>query len=161
MASCDQTPPLCKKANSSFTFSIMVNNNAFLEINRQPLSVQFSKGADLVSGIAEKVIAAHTAQSIGAPTITRSNKNANQMTNVTVQFTHSGVSSFTVVVEPLVTPSGDVALLSNIQAALLGQTQLSHALSQGSIQVNITGQNGGTTDIILEGTNSYLIPATS
>lgn len=144
---------------SNYSFTVKVNNNLFVSLTQLPLSVQVLKASDFVSSPASISVPSRTPQSVGSPLISRSVKNANQLTNVTLSFTHNGVSTFDLTISPLSTPSGNVSLLTSLNSVLLGQSSVTHSLSNGAIQVNIAGQNTITTTIVLEGTNSFLIPA--
>ena len=138
---------------------VTVTNSPFIQLSQLPLEVQIAKGSNLISSVAQTNIPVHTPQTVGSPSISRSDKNADQTTNVTITFTHTGVSTFFIIISPFVTPSGNVPLLATVTSVNIGQTALTHSLTNGEIQININSQNGPTTTLVLSGTNSFLIPA--
>ena len=156
---CMQSSPLCMLGSHQYSFTISVSNNPFLALTSMPVSVQVLKGTDFISNVANAVVPVHSPQTVGSPSISRSNLKADQDTNATISFSHTGVSAFTLIIAPLSTPSGTVSLLSTVSSVNLGQSQLTHSLSNGSLHISISNQNTSSTTLVLQGTNSFLIHA--
>lgn len=104
-ALCSLNNILCSPANSSYTFSITVQNNQFIPLIYSPLSVQTFFGTNPVSTQSQATLPLYTALTIGTPKITRSNYKADESTTVTVRFTTPPLSKFTLTIAPIVVSS--------------------------------------------------------
>ena len=157
---CTLSAPLCTPANHKFTVNISVTNDPFLQVTQQPLTVQVLESSNSLSSASSLAIPMHIAQSVGTPTISRTNKIANHQTSVSIDFTHQGVTSFSLVIDPLSTPTGNVSLLNTVTSVNLGGSQaLTYTVGNGIINVVVNGQSNGVTNIILQGKNSFMVPA--
>jgi hypothetical protein len=77
LASCTQTSPLCLLANFTYSFSVVVNNNLYLELLQLALNVQVLYGGNGISEVGVLSVPPHIALAVGTPSISRSNLKAN------------------------------------------------------------------------------------
>ena len=94
MSPCTQNAPICMLANTLYKFWVVTNNNQYLQLNRNPISLQVILNTNSITKEISVLPAAYTPLTFTSPSITRSNKQANQATSVTFKFNTLPVATF-------------------------------------------------------------------
>lgn len=129
------------------------------------MALQLLHNSNSVTSPTAKNIPLHTALSVGSPSLTRTSLQAYQTTAVVLTFTHTGLTSFQVVISPMATASGVVPLLTSPSAARLtseGGLNLSYS-ANSTYHITVTVSNAVNTQstVTIHGTNPFLVPKSS
>jgi len=157
---CNQPFPLCNLANYQYSFTLNVANNPYVQNQQDQPTLQLLLSNQIITAVSYGAIPLYSAQTMSNPTISRSNSNAYQPTNITigVAVPNLNISSFSIIISPLITPSGSSALVTSLTYLGLSATQsLNYALNASNyISVAISGLTG-TINLLLSGTNNLLV----
>jgi hypothetical protein len=160
---CDQNAPLCRTANSQYTISIVVNNQQYLQMIQNPLTLQLTQSGNSITTVKSAMVPLHTPLSVSGASISRSILNAYQNTTVSVSFNNSGLNNFNVILSPMVTSAGNVPLMTMLNSAVLtsngGQSLTYSSNSTNHIIISITSAGTNpTTTVTIQGLNPFFVP---
>ena len=156
-----QTTPICNLANNQYSLWLVTKNNQYLQLSRNPISLQLTQGLDFISSIASVSPSPFTPLALSSPTISRSNKQSNLPTTVSLAFSTITIATFQLIISPMTTSSGNLLLINSPSFTGFSSSQsLSYTTnSTGHISINVNGAANGLTSLIINGTNSFVISA--
>lgn len=158
---CSQASPVCNFANYFYSLTFGIQNNPYMTIQTNQLSLQMMSGSSVISQQLNLNIPSLIPQTFPtASAISRSNINAFALTNLTVFVSNpSSISSFTLVISPLVKNTAILPILIAPTSALLSSSQsLSYQLnSTNYLIVNVSSASGTSSNITISGQNNLLV----
>jgi hypothetical protein len=158
---CNQAAPLCNLPNSQYSLTIPLQNNPYSQIQNNPIAFQIMLASNQVTTQSSVPLQSFTAQTLtsASASISRSNLNAFANTNVTIIVPNPNtVTSFTLLVSPLVKSTGTLPLMLAPTYAGIGSSSFSFQLNTTNfLNVSVTGATGPTSRIVLSGQNNLLV----
>jgi hypothetical protein len=161
--SCSQSSPLCSLANSQFSITVGLKNNPYVQLIQSQYSVQLWLSNNIVSTQSLIRVPAISPQVIPSISISRSNINAFANTNISIATSNpTGISTFTVIISPILTSTTAIPLLRTPTSVLLNTvSSLAYNMNSSShLLINVTGATGPSSTITIQGQNNLLIPTT-
>jgi hypothetical protein len=161
--SCTQTSPLCSLANAQYSITVPVQNNPYSQIQNSPIAFQVQLASSFVTSQPSLSVPSLTPQtftSLASASISRSNLNAFTNTNVTIVIPNpTTVTSFTLLISPLVKATATLPLLASPSFAGIGTTQsIPFQLnSTNFLTVTVSGASGTSSSILISGQNNLLV----
>jgi len=158
---CTQNTPICMLANNTYNLWVVTTNNQYLQLSRNPISLQISQGINFITSVASVSTPPFIPLTFTSPSISRTNKLSNCPTTVTLSFSTIPVTNFQIILSPMITSSGNLLLVNAPSFTGFSATQsLTYAInSTGYISINVSGATNTSTSVIINGTNSFVVPA--
>lgn len=156
---CSQNVPICMLSNNQYTFWIVTKNNQYLQVSRNPISLQIIQGTSLITSLASLTTPPYIPLTLTSPSISRSNKQSSRPTTVTLSFSTIPIANFQLIISPMSTPSGNLLLVNSPSFTGFSASQsLTYMLnSTEHIVISVINAPSNSTSVIINGTNSFLV----
>ncbi len=152
---------VCSSTNAKFTFTVGVKNNKYVPLVHEAVTLQVGLGSYSISQTAQASFELYAPLAMGLPTITRTNSQANEASTVAITFTTPSLTSFYLVIAPIVTPTVTISILNAVSfVGVQANSPLQYAINTtGHLKIVMTGSSSvPTSRVMISGNNSFLVP---
>jgi hypothetical protein len=138
-----------------------VKNNKYVPLAHEAVTLQVGLGSYSISQTAQASFELYAPLAMGLPTITRTNSQANEASTVAITFTTPSLTSFSLVIAPIVTPTATISILNAVSfVGAQANSPLQYAINTtGYLKIAMAGSSSvSTSRVVISGNNSFLVP---
>lgn len=136
-----------------------MKNNKYVPLAHDAVTLQVGLGSYSISQTAQASFELYAPLAMGLPTITRTNSQANEASTVDITFTTPSLTSFSLVIAPIVTPTATISILNAVSfVGAQANFPLQYSINTtGYLKIAMTGSSS-TSRVVISGNNSFLVP---